>query len=66
MTDTAKTAAALALVATAAALWIGGTVACLSYAARPGCAGAVLAAMFVACAGWGFMGEARRAAGRLL
>lgn len=46
---------ALALLVVA---WIGGTVACVAYACRPGCAGAVLLALLVACGGWGFVQEA--------
>ena len=59
MTENQKTLAALLVLVILVVLWLGGTVATLAYAATPGNAGAIVAAGFVFCLGYGFVQEAR-------
>lgn len=57
----ADTRLALALIAfvLVVLVWIAGTVGAVVYACQPGNAGAMLVALLVGCAGWGFVQEAR-------
>jgi len=63
MNENTRFAVALLAVALVFVLWVGSTVGTLVWACQPGNAGGVLAALFVACVGWGFMQEARKALG---